>query len=271
MISKANYEEFQDHRFQVENRFNGNVPHSGYQANQGEHTSGSIGMNCSEPPQGPSPSDQFKALSLLSDAWKLAITCRKSPWEFAIEIKEFIEQGISRSLLRWLVCNNLIEHRIEARSCNDSRRQFFEAPNLVLNEQSCFVLSSKGHDLFSNLSRNSALSNQVQNSTMSAELNPIKPIWCANTRTLKINGYLVKQFKWPAPNQEKLIAAFAEEGWPRQIDDPLVPNQVCPKRRLHDTIKCLNRNQAHKLIKFRGDGTGQGVYWEYRPENLPNS
>ena len=57
--------------------------------------------------------------------------------------------------------------------------------------------------------------------------------------------------------------AFEEEGWPAKIDDPLAPqSQQDPKRRLHDTIKCLNRNQKNELLHFRGDGTGEGILWE---------
>ena len=74
---------------------------------------------------------------------------------------------------------------------------------------------------------------------------------------------LVKQFKLPSPNQETVLMAFQEEGWPPRIDDPLPPHpELDPKRRLHDTIKCLNHNQQNRLIQFHGDGTGEGVLWE---------
>ena len=39
-----------------------------------------------------------------------------------------------------------------------------------------------------------------------------------------------------------------------------------PKLRLRDTIKRLNRNQATRLIRFHGDGTGQRVFWVLEPE-----
>ena len=78
-----------------------------------------------------------------------------------------------------------------------------------------------------------------------------------------MNGELVKRFKWPAANQEAVLSAFQEEGWPVRIDDPLPPQpEQDSKRRLGDTIKCLNRKQKSQLIHFRGDGTGQGVVWE---------
>ena len=87
--------------------------------------------------------------------------------------------------------------------------------------------------------------------------------WDAEGRELRIGGRLVKRFKWPATNQETVLAAFEEEGWRRRIDDPLppVPDQLST-RRLSETIKQLNRHQKNALIRFRGDGTGEGVTWE---------
>jgi len=75
----------------------------------------------------------------------------------------------------------------------------------------------------------------------------------------------VKQFKQPAPSQETILASFEEEGWPERIDDPL-PQQlgVCEKQRLHQTIINLNRYQREELIRFFGDGTGNGVCWDAR-------
>jgi hypothetical protein len=78
-----------------------------------------------------------------------------------------------------------------------------------------------------------------------------------------VGEYLIKRFRVPSPNQEAVLDAFQEEGWPRSVDDPLSPvADQLPKRRLRDTIKCLNLNQAHRAIRFRGDGTGQRVSWE---------
>jgi hypothetical protein len=60
-----------------------------------------------------------------------------------------------------------------------------------------------------------------------------------------------------------VLTAFQEEGWPEWIADPLPPEPgQDAKRRLNDTIKRLNDNQQVQLIRFRGDGTGQGVLWE---------
>ncbi len=59
-----------------------------------------------------------------------------------------------------------------------------------------------------------------------------------------------------------MLSAFEEEGWPPTIDDPLPPVAgMDAKRRLHDTINRLNRNQKHRLIRFGGNGRGRAVCW----------
>jgi hypothetical protein len=91
----------------------------------------------------------------------------------------------------------------------------------------------------------------------------VRPSWESDRHELRLGNVLVKQFKWPATNQEMVLAAFQEEAWPFRVDDPLPPHpDQDSKRRLSDTIKCLNRKQKNPLLRFRGDGTGEGVIWE---------
>jgi hypothetical protein len=75
---------------------------------------------------------------------------------------------------------------------------------------------------------------------------------------------VVKRFREPAPNQVAILRAFEEEGWPARIDDPLFGglNGAQAKQRLHDAIKRLNASQLHQRIRFHGDGTGTGIWWE---------
>jgi hypothetical protein len=94
------------------------------------------------------------------------------------------------------------------------------------------------------------------------------PVWDADARQLWFRGRLVKEFRQPAPHQTRLLDVFQEQGWAnRHIDDPL---PLCAgeqaedaKARPHDTVKNLNRGLAPGTIRFRGDGTGQGVTWHY--------
>lgn len=91
----------------------------------------------------------------------------------------------------------------------------------------------------------------------------LRPTWDTDRKELWFGPHLVKRFKFQSPNQETILIVFHEEGWPAKIDDPLppVPNQTS-RQRLHDAIKNLNRHQHHRVIRFAGDGTGEGVRWE---------
>ena len=98
------------------------------------------------------------------------------------------------------------------------------------------------------------------------------PNWDRVTRTFLVGEHVIKRFRVPSANQEAVLDAFQEDGWPPSIDDPLPPAaEYEPKRRLRDTIKCLNLNQVTPLIRFRGDGTGQQVVWELVPDTLSHT
>jgi hypothetical protein len=93
---------------------------------------------------------------------------------------------------------------------------------------------------------------------------PTVPRWDAETRTLSVGRRIVKQYRVPSRNQEAVLAAFQEEGWPLRIDDPLPCRAgLNAKYRLHFTVGRLNRCGRESLIRFFGDGTGEGVCWEF--------
>lgn len=93
------------------------------------------------------------------------------------------------------------------------------------------------------------------------------PVWDKARRVLVFSGVVIKRFNWPARNQELILTAFEEMGWPERIDDPLpITEGISQKDRLHDTIKCLNRKRLIKSIRFAGDGSGQGICWRRSDE-----
>jgi len=93
---------------------------------------------------------------------------------------------------------------------------------------------------------------------------PTVPHWDAETRTLSVGRRMVKRYRVPSKNQETVLAAFQEEGWPRRINDPLPYRAgLKAKYRLHFTIGRLNRCGLESFIRFFGDGTGEGVCWEF--------
>lgn len=94
-----------------------------------------------------------------------------------------------------------------------------------------------------------------------------RPHWDQECRKLWLDGVLVKKFRQRAANQELILAAFQEEGWPSFIDDPLPPEgDQDPKRRLHSTLRNLNRGHKNMLIHFEGDGTGERIGWKWRSD-----
>jgi hypothetical protein len=91
----------------------------------------------------------------------------------------------------------------------------------------------------------------------------ITPLWNGEpgVKELLWNGLLIKKFNQPAKNQERLLTEFQEADWPWHIDDPL-DNGPDPKR-LRDTVDSLNEYHENPgMLRFRMDGTGQGVIWE---------
>ncbi len=89
------------------------------------------------------------------------------------------------------------------------------------------------------------------------------PQWDRRLRVLRFDGSVVKRFQVPAENQELVLSAFQEEGWPNAIDDPLPPaDGIAMKERLKFTIRRLNAAQTERRMHFFGDGTGEAVCWE---------
>jgi hypothetical protein len=86
------------------------------------------------------------------------------------------------------------------------------------------------------------------------------PDWDAQRRKLRFGRRLVKHFARPAKNQELILAAFGELGWPERIDNPPGGSHKRAHEHLRDSIKRLNRGQ--NILCFHADGTGEGIRWE---------
>jgi hypothetical protein len=95
-------------------------------------------------------------------------------------------------------------------------------------------------------------------------IGPDKPSFDAELRELWCGDRLVKRFKVPAKNQECILKVFEELGWPPCIDDPLLfEPRIRQRTRLKAAIRHLNFGQKNELLKFHGNGRGDGVRWEY--------
>lgn len=213
------------------------------------------------------------ALELILEAHEYARDVDRDVWEFAVEIKRLLKAGLSRSDLRWLVCKGYVMHGREVTLDGDNRRRFLSTGELSFTRRTCFVLTEAGIRLARTVvvpaeSSPSGLPTTYDVARADANGNgqaiAATPRWDGDRHELHVGDRLVKRFRWPASNQETVLAAFEEEGWPVKIDDPLPPQPMLdPKRRLNDTIKCLNRKQKNHVLHFRSDGTGEGVVWEF--------
>lgn len=199
-------------------------------------------------------------------------------WEFAVEMACLRQHRLTNNDIRWLLAKGYVEHAREITEPGDVKRQFRHGQNCVFSKRSAFVLPPAGMELVERLVRHGTLhhNGRLRKSNprpATAHVLPAepqesgaaaKPTWDRDRHELRVGDLIAKAYKVPSPNQETILTVFEEEGWPPRIDDPLPPHpELIAKRRLHDTIKALNRNQKRRLVRFLGDGTGEGIRWEF--------
>jgi hypothetical protein len=203
------------------------------------------------------------ALIPLLRSHEYATELGRDEWDFAVEIDSLRAAGLTNGDLRWLLCKGFARHAVETSSPQAPARSFAPLGPLMLAERCCFVLTVTGAAYIRTGELPPTSDVTHTRLTLPLQLRSDGPKWDKDRRSLLFRGQLVKQFKVPAANQEIILVAFEEENWAGRIDDPLplVP-LLEPKRRLHDTINSLNRNQRSPLLRFFGDGSGEAICWE---------
>ncbi len=231
-------------------------------------------------PQIPYRAPQHAAFRLLLRAHDYAVDVQRDVWDFALELAEFLRAGVSRSDLRWMICKGYVAQGREKRLQSQEQREFQLVTGLNFSRRTCLILTPTGVQAARGWCANGRTQDGHSappaislwnDANVDALGDPIHcPHWDRDRHTLRVQGQLVKEFKVPSPNQETILTAFEEDGWPPRIDDPLpMVHGIEPKRRLQDTVKSLNRNQRVRLVRFMGDGTGEGVRWEFVTVRAP--
>lgn len=199
-------------------------------------------------------------LYALLEAREYASDLRCSAWDFAIDFSDAQTMGVAANDLLWMARKGWIQTGVHS-GAPSGRGMAATVPALKgVGTQSQFVINERGLEIIRTFS-----GTVPENRAESLACPPSKsvPTWDAQRHELTLDGRLIKRFRWPATNQEVVLTAFEEDAWPSRIDDPLPgSDDLEPKRRLSDTIKCLNRNQCVQLLRFRGDGTGEGIIWD---------
>ena len=191
------------------------------------------------------------ALETLLEGHQYAEQSGSDYWEFSVDALELKAHGLNKRDFRWLACMELVHVAEQNGSSRHlwSREEFCSSANAT--DGVTFILTEVGATLARRVIGHDRRGNRARG-----------PNWDCLLRELRVNGQLVKRYKVPSPNQERVIRTFHEEGWPLRIDDPLPQDtDQDPKKRLNETIKSLNRHQSRRLIRFHGDGTGEGVCW----------
>lgn len=205
---------------------------------------------------------QWEALRVLGKASDTASAQACDVWQFAVEIEQLYAAGLDNTGLRQLLCQGYLEHAQERTNGRSEQRIFLPLGTLVLPKRTCFVLTARGREAISGLNAENGMTVVAPAEKQSGTHCSLKkvPHWDSESRQLWWQACLTKEFRRLAVNQETTLAGMEEEGWPRQIDDPLPQTPgIDSKARLHDTIKSLNRHHLHSIICFRGDGNGTGV------------
>jgi hypothetical protein len=216
------------------------------------------------------PAGMETALSAVLRAYDYAREFRRNVWDFAVTLQELLTTDFTSSDLRWLAYRGYVEHAVETTPDGARERSFRPSSRGVMVGRTCVVLTETGAKFARG--RRLRRADRLAHSPRTIPLNGhaadcelgLLPCWDESRRQLLLGDRVVKYFRQPAPNQEAVLSAFEEEGWPPRIDDPLPPPPGGSQREhLHNTIMNLNRYQRHRTIRFFGDGNGQGVCWEF--------
>ena len=203
-------------------------------------------------------------LNALYEAEEYAADLNCSSWDFAIQLADAQAMNVQVNDLRWMVRKGWIRHASHVVSDTASQCYEDDSGRFRISGDSCFVIGQAGVAAMEHFHAPGENPDQPAFSVAASQTSDgIKPVWNADRHELSLTGRIVKRYRWPATNQETILMTFQDDGWPSRIDDPLPRvDNLEPKRRLSDTIKCLNRNQCENLVRFRGDGTGEGVLWD---------
>src|SRR5690606_33281778 len=166
------------------------------------------------------------ALIVLLEAAEYASDTKSDRWDFAVAIWDLRELGLNDNDFRFLVKKQWVEHAREVTVQGTNGREFRPAGDLTFNRRTCFILTDTGiaqaQDLADDCPQ-AVAPLLIPDSANSFLLRHEMPCWHAETRELWIGDKLAKRFKRHAENQEIILNAFQEEGWPARIDDPLPP------------------------------------------------
>ena len=209
-------------------------------------------------------------LAALLRAHVCAQDANADTWDFALHVSGLFQNGMSVSDIRWLIAKGFAAHGQETSVYGKPHRTFRRSDGFVFDVATCMVLTPAGVNLAETVNGPSTPEAESWSRAFGQSI-PHTPNWDSGRRELSVAGTVIKRFRVPAQNQELILSAFQEEGWPHHIYDPLPTNRkINTHVRLHDAINRLNGCQKLPLVRFHGNGSGNGISWELRQPLLTN-
>jgi hypothetical protein len=208
----------------------------------------------------------FSCLELIAASWE-ARRRGESPRERPVTGARLREVGLERDGLIGLLYQAHVEHRLSRSRSAGGRRVAWGVESTRIRDSSRLALTDAGEQFADEFLARVLVPADAANLAGVRGLLPsgrLVPSYDAEGRVFRWGEHILKHFRQPSPNQEILLRAAQELGWPAWFDDPLPRGHGNAKKRLHDTIKDLNRRQLPYLVHFMGDGTGMRVGWELR-------
>ena len=191
-------------------------------------------------------------LLLLAEASDLAADTNCCAHKFAVKIGQLQRAGIHELHLRWLIEKHYIEHLLDTTVFGEHERSIRPTSSEHFSKRSCFLLTQLGRNFADSVlapKQNEQLGTDKPLSLTGAQ--HALPVWDSNTKCLYFRNRIVKRFHRHSPNQELILSAFQEDGWPERLDDPLPPKGNADRSsRLSKTVYSLNGSLDSRPISF---------------------
>ena len=209
---------------------------------------------------------EVDALRLLLEVTGFVEGAAKQHWQSALGRHDLVAAGVNDAVVRRLLRQGLVEHRVE-KTRPGARRRTFRPGGAALEERSCFVLSDLGRE---RALAALAADNGGRDTLDARRKRRVKPHWDAAQGYLMVGSQVLRHYRPQAHNRITLLAAFEEwkwQWWPQWLDDPLPgKGDVDRQRRLYEAVVALNRDQEPQLVEFLTHQNKTAVAWRWREE-----